>query len=137
MESRLARSITGRALVLAVTVASLVGSIGCATIQRNEARETENLLLEAGFQPRPADTPEKAAQLKSLPALKMEVRLKDGHPVYTYADPDNCNCLYIGGPKQYENYSHLISQQQVAEKQAAVVQAEEGEAMTFGTWGGW
>ncbi|MEW6270721.1 MAG: hypothetical protein AB1689_15670 [Thermodesulfobacteriota bacterium] len=123
------------AVTLTVLGAMLLAS--CAAIRRDEAQSTENLLTAAGFKARPADTPAKVAQLKSLPPLKMEMRQKDGKVVYTYADPDNCSCLYVGGPQQYAEYRRLALQQQIAEDQMAAAESEEAAAMDWDMWGPW
>src|SRR3954465_15351993 len=89
------------------------GTAGCSAIRKDEAQSAENLLVAAGFKAKPADTPAKLAQLKGLPALKMQARSKDGQIGYSYADPYNCKCLYVGGPSQYAEYKRLAVKQQI------------------------
>src|SRR5690554_2537210 len=132
---RASGSVTRYAVTLAVIGALLLAS--CAAIRRDEAQSTESLLAAAGFKARPADTPEKVAQLKSLPALKMRMRVKDGKTVYTYADPYNCNCLYVGGPSEYAEYQRLALKQQIAEENMAAAEAAEDAAMDWDMWGPW
>jgi hypothetical protein len=91
---------------LLLAVAQMLG-VGCATIQRHQARETERLLTEAGFQMQPADTPERQDDLRSMPPYRLVSRTKAGHIVYTYADPDDCRCVYVGGDKEYSEYERL------------------------------
>jgi hypothetical protein len=109
---------------------------GCSAIRKDEAQSAENLLVAAGFKAKPADTPEKVAQLKSLPALKMQVRSKDGKLGYSYADPYNCKCLYVGGPSQYAEYKRLAIKQQIATDQVEAAEAEENASLDWGMWGG-
>ena len=73
-----------RAGIAALALASLTAA-GCSAIRKDEAQSKENLLAAAGFQPRPADTPEKLAQLKALPPLKMQVHTKDGQTQWKVA----------------------------------------------------
>jgi hypothetical protein len=94
------RTLNRTALLLAVP--ALVGT-GCAPIQRYQARQTEQTLAAAGFQKRPADTPE----LRSAPPYRITSRTQGGNVVYTYADPDNCHCVYVGGDKEYFEYERL------------------------------
>ena len=101
-----------RAIALGL-LAALVLS-GCATVQRQEAMDAERLLAAAGFQMRPADTPERVAALGAVPALKITAGTKDGQRMYTYADPEHCRCLYVGGPKEYAQYRRLALQEEVA-----------------------
>ena len=118
-------------LVLAMTVALT----GCATMRRGEARSTEQLLVAAGFQMRPADTAERQQRLAARPPYRLESHTKDGTVVYTYADPDGCKCLYVGGPKEYSQYQGLRAQQRIAQDEAWEAQEAEGD---WGLWGrGW
>jgi hypothetical protein len=107
------RSFLNRAALL-LSVPLLLGA-GCATIQRYDARETERLLAAAGFQIRVADTSERQQELRSMPPRRIVSGTKDGNVVYTYADPDGCQCVYVGGAKEYSEYGRLVS----AEKEYA------------------
>lgn len=111
-------------------------ALGCAAIRKDEAQRTEDLLVASGFKAKPADTPEKLAQLKTLPPLRMEMRSQDGQVGYSYADPYNCKCLYVGGPSQYAEYRKLALKQQLAMDQMEAAEAEEDAALNWGMWGG-
>ena len=116
-------------VVLALLAALLLA--GCAAIQRREAQDTEQLLAAAGFQAKPAETPEKLANLRAMPPRQLVARSKDGNFVYTYADPDYCQCLYVGGPQEYSAYQRLAVQKEIAQEQ-------RDAAMDWGMWGpGW
>lgn len=67
-------------------------------MRREEARSTKDLLAEAGFRMKSADTPEKLACLKTMTPLELARLSKDGRIIYSYADPDTCHCLYVGSP---------------------------------------
>jgi hypothetical protein len=118
------RNIVVLALIIALPLA------GCAAIQRSEAKDTEQLLAAAGFQAKPADTPEKLADLRTMPLRELVSRSKDGNFVYTYADPDYCQCLYVGGPKEYSAYQRLAVEKKIAE-------AQREAAMDWEMWGPW
>ena len=75
---------------------------GCAGLHEMDARSGERALTAAGFEVRPADTPEKLANLRALPPRIVVQRPIDGEPRYVYADPDGCRCLYVGGAPQYQ-----------------------------------
>jgi len=112
-----------------VLFAAILAVTGCATTRR-EAASTEQLLAAAGFQMRPADTPERVAALASMPREKLVVRSKDGNVVYTYADPEKCHCLYVGGPKEYAALQQIGIQREIA--------AHDPEAvMEWPGWGPW
>jgi hypothetical protein len=97
------------ALLLAAP--ALLG-VGCAAIQR----DTEMMLTAAGFHMRPADTPERQKDLRSMPPHRIVSRTEDGNIVYMYADPDNCHCLYVGGNKEYSEYERLRVQRESASR---------------------
>jgi hypothetical protein len=99
-----------------VVVLALIAALpfaGCAAIRSGEARDTEQLLAEAGFQAKPVETPEKLADLKTMPPRKLVSQSKDGNFVYTYADPDYCQCVYVGGPKEYSAYQRLAREEEI------------------------
>ena len=88
------------------TIAAMVLLTGCETIQRWQARETEELLTAAGFRKQLVD----AADTKPLEATtpyRLVSSTKDGMVQYTYSDPDNCRCVYLGGSKEYAEYRRL------------------------------
>jgi hypothetical protein len=99
-------------------------------MRRHEAASTEQLLAAAGFQMRPANSPEQLRDLTTMPPRKLVSRTKDGTTVYTFADPDNCHCLYVGGPTEYSAYQRLQVQKEIA--------AEMDQAsMDWAAWGPW
>jgi hypothetical protein len=91
---------------LLLAVAVLLGG-ACAVIQRYEVRDKERMLAVAGFHMRPADTPERQEDLRSLPPHRIVSRTKGGNVGYMYEDPDNCHCVYVGGSKEYSEYERL------------------------------
>jgi hypothetical protein len=117
-----------KVVVLALIVALPLA--GCAAIQRSEAKDTEQLLAAAGFQAKPADTPEKLANLRAMPPRQLVSQAKEGKFVYSYADPDDCQCLYVGGPTEYSAYQRLAVQREIAQEQ-------RDAAMDWGMWGPW
>jgi hypothetical protein len=114
--------------VLVLALAAMMILTGCATIRRSGARSTEEMLAAAGFVMRPADTAEQHQRLAARPPYRLESHTKDGTVVYTYADPDGCKCLHVGGPKEYSEYQHLRLQRQIA--------ADEVWGPTRPTWSG-
>ena len=121
---KVGKTVVTLALVVALPLA------GCALIHWREARDTDQLLGMAGFRTKPADSPAKLANLNAMPPLKLVERSKDGSVVYTYADPYNCLCLYVGGPEEYTAYQRL---------QQGMVQAQREGSMDWELWGprGW
>jgi hypothetical protein len=103
------------ALLLAVP---MLLSAACAAIQRFEARDTERMLVAAGFHMRLADTPESQEDLRSIPPHRIVSRTKDGNVVYMYADPDNCHCIYLGGSREYSEYERRRVERETTQRAA-------------------
>ncbi|HZR79677.1 MAG TPA: hypothetical protein VFD92_01160 [Candidatus Binatia bacterium] len=124
--------------LLAPAVAFTLSAAGCAAMRQEEVHRKENLLAAAGFRMKPADTPEKLAQLQAMPQTRMVARpAPQGGVVYTYADAQGCKCLYTGKAEEYQRYRQLAMQQQVAEAQVEAAEANEAAAMDWGWWGPW
>ena len=77
---------------------------------------------------RPADTPERQEDLRSVPPHRIVTRTKDGNVVYTYADPDNCHCVFVGGDKDYSEYERLRVTNEAARRFARLTPAHVFEA---------
>jgi hypothetical protein len=118
-----------------VAMGAVVLLCGCAAMERQDARKTESVLSAAGFQMRPADTPDRLAHLKTLTPLKLVPHMKDGRLLYAYADPKNCRCLFVGDEAAYQRYHQLALQQQIAQEQLMTAQMNETAAMNWGLWG--
>ena len=105
---------------------------GCAATRRHDARLTGDLLVAAGFKAKPADSPQRAQNLRAMPPLKILSQSKNGHTVYHYADPYSCNCLYVGDEQAYAKYRTLAQQKQRADER---LEAEEDASMEWDLWG--
>ena len=104
-------------------------AIGCST-----TKQKENMLSAAGFKRVPADTPERQAHLKSLPADKITAVQREGTVYYTFPDPKN-NVLYVGQEAQYQQYRRLRYQKQLADERLEA--AELNQDTAWGVWGPW
>jgi hypothetical protein len=119
-----------RALLCTAIVLTFVG---CASIQAQDTRATEQLLTEAGFQARPADTPEKLAHLQTLPRRIVRGE-RDGQASYVFADRDVCKCLYMGTEQQYQAYRSLARQKNIADEDKVVAE-DMSDYRAWGVWG--
>ena len=113
-----------RAVVFAMAALAVTG---CATLRAKEARTTEDMLAAAGFHMEPADTPERTAELGTLPPRKITMQERDGTPYYVYADADGCHCMYVGQEPQYQEYRRLALKKEIDD--------ELQEPMTWDGWG--
>ncbi len=118
-----------------VTAAMLAATLGGCAAQ--QAREMDSMLAAAGFQVRPATTPEKLQQLKTLAPRTVLQFQKDGVPYWVVADPTVCQCLYVGNEAAYQRYEQLRLQKEYADEQLMTAQMNEDAAMDWGMWGPW
>src|SRR5882762_11723084 len=98
-----------------VVAAMLSGIAGCASPQQQVAQK-EDLLAAAGFQVRVADTPQRLAAMKRLPPNKFVTRVVNGQPVYLYADPLVCRCVYFGAQQNWAAYRQEVFAKQLADE---------------------
>ena len=84
--------------------------------------QKEDMLAEAGFSARPASTPQTAALLRAMPPHKFTQQMRNGQPVWVYADPTICGCLYIGNDAAFQNYKQLVAQKQTIQQEQLVNQ---------------
>jgi hypothetical protein len=123
-----------------LAVSSLIGLAlcGCAALgigspdPAQRAQYLEPMLSAAGFRIVPANDPDQAQHLKSLPPLKLNYYIgKNGRMRYWFADPDFCHCLYLGDEKNYQQYQNLRVQARIArqEQEAAEENYEASQDM--------
>ncbi len=122
-----------RTLPLLLAAASLAA--GCAAMRRAQAEDTEAVLVAAGFQMQPANTPDRMAHAQALTQDKLVAHLKDGQYFYVFADADGCKCLFVGDAAAYQRYQSLAVQKEIAEDQRAAAAMNENAAMDWGLWG--
>ena len=111
--------------------------IGCATIQKSETLDKEQMLAAAGFTTKLADTPEKLAALQGFPQHQLTAGVKDGKTVYLYADATTCKCLYLGNEKAYQRYQRFALEKQIAREELYTAQTNWDMGMDWGMWGPW
>jgi len=87
-----------------LSVAAFLCLTGCATIRGWQAHDTEELLVAAGFEKQPLDGAETKLDEATYRIVR---RTRDGVEQYAYADPVNCQCVYIGYSKEYAQYRRL------------------------------
>jgi hypothetical protein len=114
----------------------LAGALGgCAAIERQQTADTEKLLAAAGFQMRPAESAAQQQDLADTPPRRIVARREGAKTVYTYADPQNCRCLYVGGAEAYAQYRELALSEAIALDMSEV--SMNPVFMRSGTWGAW
>ena len=98
---------------------------GCAAIQGPIAADSEEILAQAGFQREPLDEP-------GLPARQ----LVEQAGRYKFADPQFCNCVYVGGAKEYAELQRLRAER-VADRNWALQHGAFGNTWTPIVTGAW
>jgi hypothetical protein len=94
-----------------------VGALVANQMQQRVIMRRENNLSVAGFVVHPADTPGLRANLDLLPPHQVLQRIEGGTIHYVYADPDVCDCFYVGSPQAYDLYEKLWLERHPAHQQ--------------------
>ncbi len=121
-------------LLSIAAAAALFLTQGCALFNQMNSGSTEQLLVAAGFQERPANTPKRQQMMAKLNPYKVQMRTKGNSVIYIYPDPKK-NVAFVGGPSQYQAYQKLSVQQSIAENQAAAAAEMEMMGVDDGTFG--
>jgi hypothetical protein len=118
------------------TLLILAGVLGgCAAIERQQAGDTEKLLVAAGFRMLPADTAERRGELAGMAPFELVVQHRDARTVYTYADPLSCRCLYVGGPAEYAKYREFEVSEDIARDMSTA--SMNSASTNFPIWASW
>jgi hypothetical protein len=135
MRVRTSWTISSSAGVLTLLLAAMM--CGCASFRQSEIRETEDLLAAAGFTMKRADSAEKTTEAGNLPPHKFVVIHRNGAPYYIYADPEVCQCIWVGDQQQYSRFQQLSLQKQIADEQLMTAQALRDAAFRWELWDPW
>ena len=111
----------------------LLAITGCAS-QQQLVGQKEDLLAAAGFQVRIADSPHRLAAMRSLPPNKFVTKVVNGQPVYLYADPLVCRCVYFGNQQNWAAYRQEVLAKQLADE-AQMTALMYQSAWDWGPWG--
>ena len=111
----------------------LLAITGCAT-QQQLVGQKEDLLAAAGFQVRIADSPHRLAAMRRLPPNKFVTKVVNGQPVYLYADPLVCRCVYFGNQQNWAAYRQEVLAKQLADE-AQMTALMYQSAWDWGPWG--
>jgi len=116
----------GKAAWLGVAVMTAVigiALVGCATGPSSSpaaGKSQDDMLKQAGFITQAANSPQKLAYIKTLPAKKVVLNQYQEKPLYLVCtDPDAKQC-FLGDQAAYERYQQLAIQQSISEDQRTV-----------------
>jgi hypothetical protein len=103
-------------ITAALAAVASLSLVGCATTFQKISRK-EDMLSAAGFTMKLANTKGRESDLRKLPPNKFVTRAKGDRVEYVYADPVQCNCLYIGDQKDYGAFRKMMFQKRLATRQ--------------------
>src|SRR5262249_2211158 len=107
---------------------------GCATSQ-TAMQNRESMLVASGFK---VITPKTAAQkqkLQSLPTGKVTMIQKGRKNYYIFPDPAH-NQAYVGGPKEYQAYQQLRTENKLAREDLQTAEMYQDATMEWSLWEG-
>lgn len=111
-------------------------SVCVAVSACSQVQNKEDMLAAAGFTIVPANTSQRQASLKTLPAHKFVQQVRNNVVVFTYADPTICDCLYVGNQAAYDRYRRDVFAKNLADEQQMT--AQMNQEMNWDGWGpGW
>jgi hypothetical protein len=116
-----------------IAFCALLAVAGCAS-QQQLVGQKEDLLAAAGFQIRTADNPQRLAAMRSLPPNKFVTRVVNGQPVYLYADPLVCRCVYFGNQQNWAAYRQEVFAKQLADEAQMTALMNQSD-WEWGPWG--
>jgi len=120
-------------LTILYALTGLLAVAGCAS-QQQLVGQKEDLLAAAGFQIRVADNPQRLAAMRRLPPNKFVTRIVNGQPVYLYADPLVCQCVYFGTQQNWAAYRQEVLARQLADEAQMTAMMNES-AWEWSPWG--
>lgn len=112
-----------------------LGALAACQTQSQLVAQHEDNLAAAGFLVRPANTAERQAMLKKLPANHFVRRTRGGSTHYVYADPVVCGCLYVGSQQAYDQYKRDQQQRHLADEQQMTAETYSDAAWNWNSWG--
>jgi len=110
---------------------------GCETLGQR-VKDKEDLLAAAGFTVQLANTPQRVASLRALPANKFIPKTKGSGLAYIYADPVVCNCLYVGDQTAFNAYKKEVFTRNIVNEQQLTAETYSDQWDWAGwDWGAW
>ena len=114
-----------RQVWLRLAAVALLALPGCAYLQAQVAADSEEILAQAGFQRQPLDEP-------GLPVRQ----LVEAAGIYKFADPTFCQCMYVGGAREYAELQRLRAER-VADHDWMLRHASYGNTANNDFWAAW
>lgn len=97
-----------RYAALTAAVMLCAGLAGCSSPAKPYLDEGMTL-SQAGFIAHAADTTARYAMMNTLPPGQVTYRPAPTGPIYVYADPLGCGCVYMGSEAAYRTLTGMVS----------------------------
>src|SRR5216110_461845 len=115
-------------------IALLALTVGCATTSSTQNKES--MLVASGFKVVTPKTPAQQQKLQQLPPGHVAMINRKGRTYYIFPDAAH-NQAYVGGPKEYQAYQQLRTENKLANEDLEIAEMNQDEAVEWGAWGGW
>ena len=122
-------------LLATITAAGTALLVNCASTQTS-TQNRESMLAASGFKTITPRTPAQQQKLQQLPPGKVTMIQKKGKTYYIFPDPAH-NLAYVGGPKQYQQYQQLRTDNKLAKESLETADMYQDAEMQWSVWGGW
>lgn len=100
-----------RSILAIVAIGGMLAACQGVTPKTESKRD---MLADSGFKVVSLKTPGQTASFKKLPPHKLVRKTYQGKPVWVYADPTMCGCLYMGTQANYNAYIKEASAQMIS-----------------------
>ena len=118
---------TSTTLLLLGAAVTLTALGGCASVG---STNTESLLSAAGFVVRTPQTDRQKQIYATLPAYKVHHATVNGKVFYVYKD-EKAGVAYVGHEPEYQRYTQLAVQQQIAQDQYLAAELDRESALQW------
>ena len=116
---------------------ALLALSGCAAIQGIQARDSGDILAEAGFRREAPAQSASGATGARLPARQLTRVAGNGETAYQFYDPQLCKCVYVGGEAELARLQEL-RKQRLADRAWYMQRSSPVNAAPHpDTWGPW
>jgi hypothetical protein len=102
----------------AITAVIGIFLLGCATGPSSgpaASKSQDDLLRQAGFVTQSANSPQRLAYIKTLPAKKVVLNQYQEKPIYLVCTDSEAKQCFLGDQAAYERYQKLAIQQSLSE----------------------
>ena len=118
---------------------ALLALSGCAPIQGIQARDSAEILAEAGFARQGPGVVQSASggSASTLQVRQLTRVALNGETAYEFYDPQFCQCVYVGGEKEFAKLQELRKQRRADHAWYLQHSSPISNAADPQTWSAW